>query len=131
MALTAGTFGHAEGWLAVIAGIVGPQGPALAVFNQDANGLSRTAKICPLSAKATALVPVCLTTIPISISASQPAMKSSLFTDRSRPRQSVMASQSISRHAWSTSIWVSTRAAWRQARFSGRSAAHGSRGAFI
>ena len=56
-ALTAGTFGHAEGWLAVIAGIVGPQGPALAVFNQDANGLSRTAKICPLSAKATALVP--------------------------------------------------------------------------
>ena len=55
-ALTAGAFGHAEGWLAVIAAVVGPQGPALAVFNQDTSGLSRTPTICSLPAEATTLV---------------------------------------------------------------------------
>src|SRR2546426_3831090 len=55
-ALTAGAFGHAEGWLAVIAGMVGPQGPALAIFNQDMSGLSRTPTISPLPAEAKALV---------------------------------------------------------------------------
>lgn len=56
-ALTTGTFGHAEGWQAVIAGVVGPQGPALAIFSHDtSNGLSRTAKISALPSEATALV---------------------------------------------------------------------------
>src|SRR5712664_1972734 len=55
-ALTAGAFGHAEGWRAVIAGVLGPQGPALAIFNQDTNGLSRTPTISPLPAAAEALV---------------------------------------------------------------------------
>src|SRR5882762_2077292 len=55
-ALTTGAFGDAEGWLAVIAGVVGPQGPALAIFDQDTNGLSRTPTISPLPAEAKALV---------------------------------------------------------------------------
>src|ERR1700738_4831111 len=55
-ALTAGSFGHAEGWYAVIAGVVGPQGPALAIFNQDTNGLSRTPEAYGRPAEASALV---------------------------------------------------------------------------
>jgi hypothetical protein len=55
-ALTAGTFTRAEGLRAVIAGVMSPQGPALAVFNQDSSGLSRTPTMCPLPAQATALV---------------------------------------------------------------------------
>ncbi|MGH9928491.1 MAG: DUF4214 domain-containing protein [Pyrinomonadaceae bacterium] len=55
-ALTTGAFSHAEGWQAVIAGVAGPEGPALAIFNHDKNGLSRTAKLSALPAAASELV---------------------------------------------------------------------------
>src|SRR5437870_2770828 len=54
-ALTAGAFSHAGGLQAVIAGVVGPKGPALAIFTQDGNGLARNAQICALQTEATAL----------------------------------------------------------------------------
>src|SRR5574341_328906 len=55
-ALTAGAFGHAQVWRAVIVATDGPQVPALALFNLDTNGLSHTATISALPAPATSLV---------------------------------------------------------------------------
>jgi hypothetical protein len=54
-ALTAGAFGHSRGWLAVIAAVAGPQGPMLAIFDQNAKGLSHAPTLCSLPAKASAL----------------------------------------------------------------------------
>ena len=54
-ALTAGAFGHSHGWLAIIAAVVGPQGPMLAIFDQNAKGLSHAQTLCSLPAKASAL----------------------------------------------------------------------------
>src|ERR1700752_606588 len=54
-ALTAGAFSHSTGWLAVIAAIDGPQGPAIAVFDQNQQGLYATPTITPLAASANAV----------------------------------------------------------------------------
>jgi hypothetical protein len=55
-ALTEGQFAYSEGLRAVIAGVIGPDGPALAVLNHDStDGLSRDASVCPLPGSATAL----------------------------------------------------------------------------